>query len=146
MATINRPFTGPRTGISFKTPSGRANWWLVAAVAVVALGAMLPVLQNSSATSAEFQTRDLRTRRDQLKGDVSLLETDVARLTSLARIERRAHELGLSPATSEVFVTVDEPGPAPAKIPAEYLPASATPGSRSVPWWQSLLRWLPLPD
>jgi hypothetical protein len=146
MAAINRPLGQARTGLSFRTPAGRVSWWLVAAVAVLGLSAMLPVLQNSSATSQAFETRDLRAQRDALNGDVNLLEADIARLTSLVRIERRAADIGLAPATSQVFVTVGEPGPAPAKIPAEYLPAPAAPGGRSAPWWQSLLRRLPLPD
>lgn len=145
MAAINHPLRTPRR-IPFPIPSGRVNWLLVVAVGIVGLSAMLPVIQNSSATSAGFALQDLEAQQAQLEGDIRLLESDVARLTSLPRIERRALDIGLTPGPSPYFVTVDEPGPAPAKLPAEYLPGPVREGGGTESWWRSLLKWLPLPD
>jgi hypothetical protein len=104
-------------------------------------------VQNSSATSRGFEVQQLHAEQALLEGAVSVLESDIAELTSLDRVQRRASELGLQPATSTIYISVDEAGPEPAKIPAEYLsdPAPTTGGTES--WWQSLLEWLPLlPD
>jgi hypothetical protein len=119
---------------------------VVAAIVVVGFSAMLPVVQNSSATSEGFEIQQLEAHRSRTKGELGMLESDVARLTSLDRIQQRALEIGLSPAQSPVFVAVDEAGPAPAKIPAEYLPEPAPPRGGPSPWWQTLLKRLPLPD
>lgn len=146
MAAINHPFGAGRGRPFFPAPGARINWWAVAAVAVVGLSAMLPVLQNSTATDRGFEIQRTQSEQAQIKGEISLLESDVARLTSSSRIQRRAAEIGLSPATSPIFVVVDEPGPAPAKLPAEYLPGLAPQRTAPEPWWQSLLEWLPLPD
>jgi hypothetical protein len=127
-------------------PGGRINWLLITAIAIVGLSAMLPVIQNSSATTAGFALQDLQARKAQLEGEVRVLESDVARLTSLPRIERRATDIGLSPGSSPYFVTVNEPGPAPAKLPAEYLPVPVREGDGPESWWRSLFKWLPLPD
>jgi len=145
MAAINHPLGTPRR-IPLGIPGGRINWLLVTAVVIVGLSAMLPVIQNSSATSAGFALQDLQARKARIEGDIRVLESDVARLTSLPRIERRATDIGLSPGSSPYFVTVSEPGPAPAKLPAEYLPGPNREGDGPESWWRSLLRWLPLPD
>jgi hypothetical protein len=119
---------------------------MMGALAVAGVSAMLPVLQNSAATSRGFALQQRQVEQQRLKGDIGLIEADVARLTSLPRIERRADEIGLVPTTDPIYITVTEPGPAPAKIPAEYLPPPAPKASRPASWWRSFLDWLPLPD
>lgn len=146
MAAINHPFGTAGRRILFPAPAGRVNWWVVAAIVVVGVSATFPVLQNSTATGDGFAVQRSRAEQARLNGEIRLLESDVARLTSLARIQRRALEIGLSPASFPYFVTVDEPGPAPAKLPAEYLPRTAPETGGPEPWWQSLIKWLPLPD
>lgn len=145
MATINHPLGG-RRGIPLPVPRINVDGWILASVLVVALGAMLPVLQNSIATSRGFDSQVLDARQARLQSEIRMLESDVARLTSLDRIERRANDIGMEPAENPIYVEVSEPGPAPAKIPAEYLP-TVTPGTGGGPatWWQTLLAWLPLP-
>lgn len=150
MAAINHPIgtTAGRAGLTLRAPFGRVNGWVVAAVLLAAASAALPVLQSSSATSRGFDVQSLNAERARLQAEISVIETDVARLTSLARIERRAKEIGLVPANDLgvdiYYVTVEEPGPAPAKIPAEYLPGPLVEHEGPAPWWQSLLDWLPL--
>lgn len=124
-------------------PFNGVNWWVVVAVLLAGLSAMLPVIQNSAATSRGFDIQASQARQAKLSGDVTLLESDVARLTSLSRIERRASEIGLSPAPNPFYVTVTEPGPQPAKIPAELLPPRDAPRDAPAPWWRSLFGWLP---
>jgi hypothetical protein len=150
VAAINHPVGRRRRlagGHKLSRPHLDANWWLVSAVAVLAVSAMLPVVQNSTATSRGFEITNLQAQRSGLEGDLRVLESDVATLTSLDRVQRRAAEIGLYPAANSIWVSVDEAGPAPAKIPAEYLPPPARATGATDPWWRSLLEWLPLlPD
>ncbi|GMV85141.1 MAG: hypothetical protein AMXMBFR80_09970 [Dehalococcoidia bacterium] len=126
-----------------RNPVGRPNWTVAGAIALVGLCAMLPVIQNSAATSRGFDIQEIRQREARLNGEISLLESDVARLTSLTRIERRAQDIGMVPAANPIFVTVNEPGPAPAKLPAEYLPRRSPEQDAPAPWWKPLVSWLP---
>ncbi len=143
MATINRPWGGAGRGIPFPLP--RVNGWVLASVLVLGLGAALPVLQNSIATSRGFDSQLMDARQAQLRSEIGLLEADVARLTALDRIEERATALGLGPADDPIYISVDEPGPAPANIPAEHLPGDVPSPDEPAPWWQSLVSRVPLP-
>jgi hypothetical protein len=136
-------FGGAHRPAPERLPLRRPNGWLLAAAAVAATGALLPVLQNSLATSRGFDIQSADSRRVVLEGEISLMEADVARLASLNRIQRRALELGLGPASDPIFVTVAEPGPAPAKVPAEFLPRPERDLAEPEPWWRSLVSWLP---
>lgn len=145
MAAINHPL-GHGRRLPLPVPFGKPNWWVLSAVAVAGLGAMLPVIQNSTATSRGFDIQRDAVRQAKLNGEISLVESDVARLTSLNRIERRAREIGLGPTDNPIYIKIDEAGPAPAKIPSEYLlpaaPSAVTPDS----WWRSLVNLLSLTD
>ena len=143
MTAIGRPVPQTR-GSRLPLPHVGANRWVVAGVLLVSASAMLPVFQNSSVTSRGLDLQSLEAEKDALRAEMSLLEADVARLTSLERIGRRAREIGLSPAGTAFYVTVTEAGPAPAKIPAEYLPRSSEPRSEPAPWGRSLLEAIPL--
>ncbi|MGD9932760.1 MAG: hypothetical protein AB7T37_03495 [Dehalococcoidia bacterium] len=141
MAAINLP----RPPLPF--PGVRLNWWIVWGVVVLGVGGTLPVLQSSAATSRGFEIRDLEAEQAQLRTDISLLEGDVARLTSLERVERRARDLGLEQSIEPpLFVTVDTPGPSPARIPSEYLPSNAAAKPVAEPWWRDVLSWLSIGD
>lgn len=143
MATLHPPL-GRARRLPLPSPAGGPNWWLVAGVAIVGVAAMLPVLQNSTATSEGFGAQRYQAQEDQLNAQISVLESDLAQLTSLDRIQRRATELGLGPGQNPIYVTVDVPGPAPAKLPAEYLPtALPKPQVAPAPWWEPLVAWIP---
>lgn len=142
MATIQRPFRGT---VPLPAPVHAINWWVLGAIVLATLSAMLPVIQNSSTTSRGFEVQELQAQQVRLEGEIAIVESDVARLTSLARIQRRASELGLYPATSPLYISVDEAGPAPAKIPAEYLPLPERTTEPQESGWGSLLEWLPSP-
>ena len=124
---------------------GRINWWVIGAVAMVGLSAMLPVLQHSTATSEGFNVQKTEAQKAALNGEIRTIQQDVAQLTSLSRIERRASEIGLGPGPKPIFITVDQAGPAPAKIPAQYLPVPVPHTDGPEPWWRSLLHGLRLP-
>jgi hypothetical protein len=142
VAAINHPL-GRARRLPLPTPLAQPNWWVLAGVLVAGVGAMLPVLQNSTATSEGYGAQRYQAETARLNGEIGVLEADVAQLTSLARIQRRAAELGLGPSENPIYVTVEEPGPAPAKIPSEYLPKAAPKGDAPAPWWDSLFGWLP---
>jgi hypothetical protein len=125
MAAINHPLGNARRGLPLRTPSGRLNPGLLAAIAFTALAALLPVVQNSTATSRGFDIQSSQ------------------RQEALTRIERRAREIGLVPIPDPIFITVNEPGPAPAQLPSEYLPRPEARVVSSSPWWKSLVSWLP---
>lgn len=143
MAAINHPLGRGGHGIPFGAPFPRPNWWVVTAILLLGVSALLPVVQNSAATSQGFDIQAMRQREAALEGEISLLESDVARLTSLNRIERRAQEIGMVHAANPIFVSVNEPGPAPAKLPADYLPRPIPQQEGPAPWWKPLVSWLP---
>ncbi len=143
MAAINHPLRRPGHGIPFPVPSGRLNLWFALAIGLAAMSAVLPVVQNSLATSRGFDLQASQRQEVQLNGEIGVLESEVASLTSYTRIERRALEIGLAPITDPIYVTVSEPGPAPAKLPSEYLPRVEPPKPGPSPWWKSLVSWLP---
>ena len=145
MAAIHHPLGGARRGLPFRRPVQSLNWWVLSGVLVVGVSAMLPVLQSSAATSEGFKTQEAQLQESKLQGDISVMEAEVSQLTSLTRIQRRATEMGLGPSDNPVYVHIDEPGPAPAKIPAEYLPRTVPTRGSPAPWWRSLVDWLPLP-
>jgi hypothetical protein len=113
-------------------------------VLVAGIGASLPVVQASVATSRGFDSQLLDAQQAALRSEIRLLESDVARLTSADRIERRARDIGLAPAADPIYVEVQVQGPAPAKIPAEYLPRVTPQAAEPESWWQSLFAWIPL--
>ncbi|GIW14026.1 MAG: hypothetical protein KatS3mg062_1465 [Tepidiforma sp.] len=143
MAAINHPLGGARRPIGLPLPSPRVNWAVAAALAFLLFAALLPVVQNSFVTSRGFDIQASQREQAQLRSQIALLEADVARLTSQSRIERRAQEIGMVPAADPIYVTVQEPGPAPAKLPAEYLPDPAPTPAPQDSWWKSLLSWRP---
>lgn len=144
MAAINHPLGQGRRAFPLPLPGFRPNWWVLGAIAIVGFSATLPVLQSSWTTSRGFETQDLEARQAELNGDIRQLESDVASLTSLNRIDRRAQAIGLGPAGTPFYVEVNEAGPAPAKIPSQYLPELERNDARPEPWWRSLLSRVPL--
>ena len=145
MAAINHPLGHGRRALPIPLP-GSPNWWVLGAMAVVGFSAMLPVLQSSWTTTRGFETQDLEAREAQLNGDIRQLEADVANLTSLSRIERRAQAIGLAPGGTPLYVEVDEAGPAPAKIPSQSLPELLRESDEPDSLWRSLISRVPLLD
>ena len=115
---------------------GAINGWVIAGMLVLGISAVLPVLQDSTATSQGFKIQDMQASNAKIEAQISQTEADVAALTSLARIQRRATELGLMPGQKPIYVTITAPGPAPAKLPAEYLPEAGRSKAGPDSWWR----------
>src|SRR5690606_30720531 len=113
MAAINHPLPRHRRlpGLPVPVRPGAINWWVLGAFAVFGFGAMLPVLQNSTATSRGFDVQQLGAQQARLNGEIRQIESDVAMLTSHDRIARRAGDIGLVPGEDPIYVQVQEPGP-----------------------------------
>ncbi len=138
MAAISLPVPRARSAApTHHLPKGAINSWVIAGMAVLGISAILPVLQDSTATSRGFQIQEIQASNAKIESQISQAEADVAGLTSLARIQRRAGEIGLIPGQNPIYVTVTEPGPAPAKLPAEYLPRTSLSQAGPDSWWQS---------
>lgn len=113
--------------------------WIAAGIVVVGLSAMLPVLQKSTQTSRGFSLQQHQAQEVRLTTEIHQLESEVARLSSQERLERRAYQIGLLPSRDAMYVEVSVPGPEPAKIPAEFLPPREPTVEDPAPWWRSLL-------
>lgn len=132
MTSAERSALRTRPGI-LALPRLGARGWMIAGAALVAVSAMLPVFLNSVLTSRGLDLQDLHAERDALRAEMRELEADVARLTSIERVERRAREIGLLPGARPIYVTIEEAGPAPPNVPAEYLPDPSERGSGAAP-------------
>jgi hypothetical protein len=145
VAAVNFPRPGVTRPLHLPLGGGSINGWVVAALIVFGAGALLPVLQNSTATTRGFDVQRLEDQQARLKSDIRLTESEIAGLTSLSRIEIRAREIGLEPPLSPpIYISIGEPGPSPARIPSEYLARPASGQVEPQPWWRSLLGWLAL--
>ncbi len=141
MAAIEYP--RPRA-IRLPGPRG-LNWWVVSALALLGAAATLPVLQNSATTTRGFDTERIEAEQAGVRNQINLLESDVARLTSLDRISERARQMGLvEPAETPIYITIEVPGPEPARIPSSYDTQPTARPDTPESWWQSLISWLPL--
>ncbi|MCI0890437.1 MAG: hypothetical protein J4O04_06485 [Chloroflexi bacterium] len=123
----------------------------VAAVLVIVLG-LVRVVQTSQATTASFAMLTLQQEKLELETSVKQLEAEVARLSSLERIEREATRLGLELPVRVSYISVNVPRPRSAAdlLPARFAPVNeeaALAGVDGSPadagWWQHLLDFLP---
>ncbi|GBD14290.1 Cell division protein FtsL [bacterium HR25] len=115
----------------------------------VGLAALLPLTQYGNAATTSASLDQLERDRSAWQARVDELEAEVARLSSLDRIEREARErLGMVPPEEVVYIEVPVARPEGTKVPDRYLerPARAEGevGADSA-WWEKLLGWLPLP-
>ena len=107
--------------------------------------ALLQVVQTSNFTHTGQQLQRLEAERSLLKAEVYDLEAEVAALSSLDRTERAARErLGMIPARSIEYVAVEIEAPSGPLLPRPLVsPRLEQPDGE--PWWQSMLKALPLP-
>lgn len=144
MAAIHGPLPQARRGVPIPYAGLRANRWIIAALLVFGLGAALPVIQNATATTRGFDVQRIESRQAGVRGEIAILESEVAALTSLDRIEQRARDIGLVPGDGAEYVSVAEAGPEPAKIPSEYLPGPVSNRAEPESWLRSLFSWVTL--
>ena len=144
MATLERLAPAP-------TVSGlpATTWKPRRAIAVALLAAaaisLLQVVQSSGFAHTGQQLQRLETQRATLKAEVYDLEADVAALSSLDRTERAAKErLGMIQARNITYMSVDVESPSGPLLPRPLV-APPTHYPQGEPWWQSLIKALPLP-
>lgn len=127
MASIQRPAL-PGTGVGIlrfpRVP--RARRWLLASIIVLVGAAMLQVNQFSRLTSTGYEMERLKLERAEKLAVNHQLEADVARLSSLGHIDWTARvELEMVPATSRLYIDVNQPVPAHDTLPTRYRPAES---------------------
>lgn len=106
----------------YRLPSGGVT----AAALLIAAAALLPVVQSSNATTTGHRIRELEAEKAAAQASIHSLETSVAQLGSLERIDREARDrLGMAPAGRTVMVAATEPAPPTRRVPARYLPLDA---------------------
>lgn len=146
MAAIDRPALRPSSAAAARR-LGNVGPGLLLAFAALSLLGLLLVSQAGDATSTGYAIRRLEQERQDWDARVRQLESEVAALTALDRVEREARQrLGLVPAQERVYLPVPVPPPEQQLVPRRYflLPEEehlAEYSGRS--WWQSLLRLLP---
>ena len=124
MAAIHRPALPLRA-----LPVPRSPRLLVAAVAVLLLGvALLQVNQFSAVTTTGYEIEDLKRERAAKQAENHALEAEVARLSSLARVDIEARlRLQMVPATRVLHIGVNQPVPEHQTIPTRFLPREQAP-------------------
>jgi len=74
MAAINLPLPRQRAASPARLPKVAINTWVLAGMAVLGISAVLPVLQDSTATSRGFQIQALQASNAKLESQISQAE------------------------------------------------------------------------
>ena len=142
MAAIQRP--------AFRIPAARGrlrSGWLVGAAAatLVILGALLQVNQFSAVTGVGYDIEQLERERATKQAENHELEAEVARLSSLARVDIEARvRLGMTPAKQTIHMQVTGAVPEHQTLPTRFLPPEPTPvEADDPPLWKRLADLLP---
>ncbi|MGE0687244.1 MAG: septum formation initiator family protein [Dehalococcoidia bacterium] len=145
MATLDR-LAPPTPALPAEIPAWTPRRAIAVALALVAAIALLQVLQSSSVASTGESMQRLERERAQKTAEIHQLEKDVAALSSLDRIDRNARErLGMVPARRFEYVSVNTEAPTVPLLPRPIIDSTPIPEPQSEPWWQSLIKALPLP-
>ena len=142
MAAIHRPaFPAQRA-------PGRVSGSLVLAGAVVLVigAALLQVNQFSAVTGTGYQIESLRQERAAKLAENHALEAEVARLSSLARVEMEARtKLDMAPASRVMHLQINGPVPERQTLPTRYLAAedASKADAADPPLWKRLVDLLP---
>lgn len=145
MATLDR-LVPPTTALPQEVPVWTPRRAIVVAVVAVTAIALFQVLQSSSVASTGETMRLLEREKAARTAQIHQLEADVAALSSLDRIDRAARDrLGMAPARFVEYVSVPTEAPSTPLLPRPIIDVSPVVEQQNTPWWQSLLRVLPLP-
>ena len=122
MATA--PRTQTRAVIAELVQSPTLPVLLILAAMVIGIAALLPLVQSSGATTTAGNIQALEQEKTSWQAQLRELETQVATLGSLNRIEAEARDrLGMEPPQVTHYITVDVPPPQP--LLAERAPEAA---------------------
>ena len=115
------------------------RWGLIVSIALLALSALIPVLQASLITTQGHDLQLLKQNRTRLTSEIRLLESELAGLNSLEIIERRAREIGLTePDAPPIFIQISSILTSVTKT-SEGLPGQERSDSNPTLWWRSIL-------
>ncbi len=124
----------------------RPRWLLGGTLALVVLAAGLQVNQFSRLTSTGYQLNELNRQRAARQAENHELEAEVARLSSLGRVDWEARtRLHMVPASQRLYLNVNHAAPDRQSLPTRFLPpeaSTAKPGT-GTPWWKQILELAP---
>jgi len=149
MAALHRPALPlpRRLGMPFgKIRSGRLALWI--ALALMVGVALLQVNQFSRVASTGYAINDLNRERAAKQAENHEIEAEVARLSSLARVDIEARlRLHMEPAQQKLYVDVNQPVPVRETLPTRFLPTERratqpAPQATHTPAWKRLLKRL----
>lgn len=143
MAVLDGFFRGKPVASEEGAPASRrySAMVVIAAAVVVMIAATVPLVQDSGATARGYDLRDMERTRDDWQARVHGLESDLAELGSLDRIEREAtRRLGMVVPETTIYIETSVSGPADVSAPSYLVPAAdAGEPAGSRPWWERLL-------
>jgi cell division protein FtsL len=143
VAAIQRPATLPHP-LPGRLRSGRLL--LIVAALLLIGAAALQVNQFSAVTGTGYEIEDLKRARAEKQATNHDLEAEVARLSSLARVEIEARvRLGMEPPRSVVHLEIVGAVPDHQTLPTRYLPEeqAAEDASDDGSFWDHVLDLLP---
>jgi cell division protein FtsL len=123
--------------------------FMIASIALAIVIAGAQVNQFSRLTSTGYEIEGLKRERAAKQAANHELEAEVARLSSLARIDWEARtRLGMTPATRTMYIDVNAELPARQSLPTRYLPDAVqqpapTVDADSDSIWERALKLLP---
>jgi cell division protein FtsL len=143
MAALHRPAL-PAPRIFGRPRSGKLAFYVAGAIVVIV--GLLQVNQFSRLTSTGYEIETLKRERDVALAENHKLEADVAKFSSLARVDIEARlELGMQPATRTLYLEVNHPVPSRQTIPTRFLPADEPmeePSKDGKPLWRRAIGWV----
>ncbi|MCM1970060.1 hypothetical protein [Streptomyces sp. G1] len=134
MKRLGRVLGGPVAGQAARTP------FVLLVVALLGGGLISLLLLNSALNQGSFQLSKLKRETTTLTDEEQALQRDVDGYSAPDALQRRAHELGLVPGGSPVFIGPDgkvagtaspaaePPPPSPPAPPASVAPVPPSPG------------------
>lgn len=144
MAVLNRPLEQAPAKIG--APLRLRSVLVVAGIAIAVI-ALIKVMETSQATTTSFAIQGLERQRLALQAQQHELETEVAGLASLSRIENDARQrLGLVPPQARRTLSVDVAAPEGGmpKLPSRFAPRRGVGAdAEGSPWWRDLVNLLP---
>ena len=140
-----------RTALPFPRTIGKPRLTrpiVIACVGIAIAIAVLQINQFSRLTSTGYQIDQLNRQRAEKQAANHELEAEVARLSSLARVDWEARtRLGMQPATRTLYIDVNAELPAHDSLPTRYTtPDSADDSAQAEhhdPFWKRALKRLP---
>ncbi|HUF54351.1 MAG TPA: hypothetical protein VMR52_11350 [Dehalococcoidia bacterium] len=119
---------------------------ILVATLIVGTAALLPLVQNSLATSTGGNISHLEQQREDWQARLHEQEVAVAQLGSLERIEREAKaRFKMVEPENVTYIQVDVAPAAPHKLPSRYLPPEDSSTGSGSSLIDDVFGWIPFP-